>query len=89
MKVKSPQQGGRGMGDRENAGGHLPEGVDPAVGPTGSGNGKGFSVDSFQGVFEGELDGGMGILPLPSEKVGSSISHGQLKGLKLKRSQGF
>ena len=66
----------------KDAGSHLAEGVNAAIGPTRSGDVEGFPVDFFQGGFEGELDGGMGILALPAVEVGAEVGEGQFEGLR-------
>ena len=86
VEVEGAEQGGGRMVGGKDAGGHLAKGVDAAVGPTRSGDVEGFPVDFFQGGFEGELDGGMGILALPAEEVGAEVGDRQLKGLEFKGS---
>ena len=55
------------------AGGNLPEGVDMAICPSRTGDSHGVVEDFLKGSFEGELDGGVGILALPTEEVFSAI----------------
>jgi hypothetical protein len=55
------------------AGGNLAEGMNPAIGSAGSCNGDWSIKDFLKGFLEGELDGGIGILALPSEEVFSAI----------------
>ncbi len=74
------------------AGGDLTEGVYASIGATGSGNGDRTVKDFEQCFFEGELDGGIGILALPAEEVFSAVGeketvrnrlHGRVSGFRL------
>ena len=56
------------------AGGNLAEGMNPAIGSAGSCNGHWSVEDFMKGFFEGELDGGIGILALPTKEVFSAVS---------------
>ena len=70
----------------------MAEGVNAPIGATGSGNGDGTVKDFEQGFFEGELDGGIGVLALPTEEVFSAVGeketvrnrlHGRVSGFRL------
>jgi len=61
------------MKGRDFAGGNLPEGVDMAIGPSRTGDSDGVVEDFLKGSFEGELDGGVGVLALPTEEVFSAV----------------
>ncbi len=73
-------------------GGDLAEGVNAPIGATGSGNGDRTVKDFEQCFFEGELDGGIGVLALPAEEVFSAVGeketvrnrlHGRVSGFRL------
>ena len=89
MKIEGPKKNGGGMRGRKLNGGDLAEGVNAAVGPAGSGNMERLAENFFQGGFEGELDGGMGILPLPSVEILTAVSEREFKGLKLHENGGW
>jgi hypothetical protein len=55
--------------------------MDPAIGPPGARYREGFSEDFFQGGFEGQLDGGVGILPLPTKEILTAVGEGEFKRL--------
>ena len=55
-------------------GGDLTEGVNAPISSPGSCNGDWSIKDFLKGFLEGELDGGIGILALPSEEVFSAVS---------------
>ena len=73
MKVEGFCQSGGRMKRGDFAGGNLAEGMNPAIGSAGSCNGDWSIKDFLKGFLEGELDGGIGILALPSEEVFSAI----------------
>ena len=73
MKVQGLHQGDRGMKGGDFAGGDLSEGVDMAVGPSRTGDSNGVVEDFLKGFLECELDGGVGVLALPAEKVFSAV----------------
>jgi hypothetical protein len=73
MKVQGLHQGDRGMKRGDFAGGDLSEGVDMAVGPSRTGDSNGVVEDFLKGFLECELDGGVGVLALPAEKVFSAV----------------
>ena len=73
MEVEGFCQSGGGMKGGDFAGGNLAEGMNPAIGSAGSGNGHRSVEDFLQGFLEGELDGWIGILALPTEEVFSAI----------------
>jgi hypothetical protein len=86
VEVERAEQGFRGVGGGELARGDLAEGVDAAVGAAGPGDVEGFAKNLFESGFEGELDGGVGILALPAVEVGAAVGNRQLQGLEPKRS---
>ena len=55
------------------AGGNLTEGVNAPIGSAGSCNSHLQVEDFLQGFLESELDGGVGILALPTEEVLASV----------------
>jgi hypothetical protein len=55
------------------AGGNLTKGVHAPIGSAGSCNGDWAVKDFLQGFLEGELDGGIGILALPTKEVFSAV----------------
>ena len=55
------------------AGGDLAEGMNAPISSAGSCNGDWTVKDFLKGFFEGELDGGIGILPLPPKEVFSAV----------------
>ena len=70
----------------------MTEGVNAPIGATRSGNGDRTIKDFEQGFFEGELDGGIGVLALPAEEVFSAVGeketvrnrlHGRVSGFRL------
>ena len=69
MEVEGFRQSGGRMKGGDFAGGDLTEGVNAPIGATGSCNGDWAVKDFLQGFLESELDGGIGILALPSEEV--------------------
>jgi len=71
------------MKGRDFAGGDLSEGVDMAVGPSRTGDGYGVAEDFLKSNFEGELDGGVGVLALPAEEVFSAVSEKETVGNRL------
>jgi hypothetical protein len=73
MKVEGFRESGGRMKGRNFAGGNLTEGVHSPIGSTGSCNGHRAVKDFLKGFLEGELDGGIGILALPSEEVFSAV----------------
>ena len=73
MKVEGFCQSDGRMKGGDFAGGNLTEGVNPPIGSTGSCNGHRPVEDFMKGFFEGELDGGIGILALPTEEVFPAI----------------
>ena len=69
MKVEGFCQSAGRMNGGDFAGGNLTEGVHSPIGPAGSCNGH-RSVENFlKGFLKGELDGGIGVLALPTEEV--------------------
>ena len=69
MKVEGFCQSGGRMNGGNFAGGNLAEGVNAPIGSARSCNGHGAVEDFLQGFLEGELDGGIGVLTLPTEEV--------------------
>ena len=67
-EIATASGGGRMKGG-DFAGGNLAEGVHAPIGSAGSCNGHGSIKDFLKGFLEGELDGGIGILSLPTEEV--------------------
>jgi hypothetical protein len=55
------------------AGGDLTEGVYTPIGSAGSCNGDWAVKDFLKGFLEGELDGRVGILALPTEEVFTAV----------------
>jgi len=82
VEVERAEQGFRGVGAGHLAGGHLGEGVDATVGPSGSGHVKGFAENLFESGLEGELNRGVGVLALPAVEIGTAVSDGEFEGLK-------
>jgi hypothetical protein len=73
MKVEGFCESSGRIKERNFAGGNLTEGVHSPIGSARSCNGH-RSVENFlKGFLEGELDGGIRILALPSEEVFSAI----------------
>ena len=92
MKVEGFRESGRWMKGGDFAGGDLTEGVNAPIGATGSGNGDRTVKDFLQGFLEGELNGGIGVLALPTEEVFSAVGeketvrnrlHGRVSGFRL------
>jgi hypothetical protein len=81
VEIQGPQKHGRGVGGGKGHGSGLTEGMDPAIGPPGARYREGFSEDFFQGGFEGQLDGGVGILPLPTKEILTAVGEGEFKRL--------
>ena len=73
MKVEGFRESGGRMKGGDFAGGDLAEGVNAPIGSAGSGNGDWTVKDFLQGFFEGELDGGIGVLALPTKEVFSAV----------------
>ena len=69
VKVECFRESERRMQGGDFAGGNLTEGMYAPIGSAGSCNGHGSVKDFLQGFLEGELDGGIGILSLPTEEV--------------------
>ena len=73
------------------AGGDLAEGMNAPISSAGSCHGH-WAVENFlQGFLEGELDGGIGVLALPTEEVFSAVGeketvrnrlHGRVSGFR-------
>jgi hypothetical protein len=74
MKVECFRESGGGMEGGNFAGGNLTEGVYAPIGSARSCNGDRAVEDFLQGFLDGELNGGIGILTLPTEEVLSPIS---------------
>jgi hypothetical protein len=55
--------------------------MDAAVGPPGAGHREGFPKDFFQGGLKSELNGGMGILTLPTKEILTAVGEGEFKRL--------
>jgi len=55
------------------AGGNLTEGVHSPISSAGSCNGDWAVEDFLKGFLESELDGGIGILALPTKEVFSAV----------------
>ena len=83
MKVQSFGQGGRGMKRWNFTRGDLAESVDMAVCPSRTGDSHGVVEDFLKGSFEGELDGGVGVLALPTEEVFSAVGEKETVGNRL------
>jgi len=73
MKVEGLRESGGRMKGGDFAGGNLTEGVHAPIGSAGSCNGDWAVKDFLKGFLEGELDGGIGILTLPTEEVFSAV----------------
>ncbi len=74
------------------AGGDLAEGMNAPISSAGSCNGDWTVKDFLQGFLEGELNGGIGVLALPTEEVFSAVGeketvrnrlHGRVSGFRL------
>jgi hypothetical protein len=92
MKVEGFRESGGRMKGGDFAGGNLAEGVNAPIGSAGSCNGDWAVKDFLQGFLEGELDGGIRILALPTEEVLAPIReketvrnrlHGRVSGFRL------
>ena len=92
MKVEGFRESGGRMKGRNFAGGDLAEGVNAPIGATGSCHGHRAVENFLQGFFEGELDGWIGILALPTKEVFSAVGeketvrnrlHGRVSGFRL------
>ena len=92
MKVEGFRESGRWMKGGDFAGGDLAEGMNAPISSAGSCNGDWTVKDFLKGFFEGELDGGIGILALPTEEVFSAVReketvrnrlHGRVSGFRL------
>ena len=69
MKVESFGESRGRMQGGNFAGGDLAEGMNAPIGPAGSCHGH-WAVENFlHGFLEGELDGGIGVLALPTKEV--------------------
>jgi hypothetical protein len=73
MKVEGFRESGGGMKGGDFAGGNLAEGMNAPISSAGSCNGDWSVKDFLQGFLECELDGGIGILALPTEEVFSAV----------------
>jgi hypothetical protein len=73
MKVEGLRESGGRMKWGDFAGGNLTEGVNAPIGSTRSCNGHRPVKDFLKGFLEGELDGGIGILALPTKEVLSAV----------------
>jgi hypothetical protein len=73
MEVEGFRECSGGIKRRDFAGGNLTEGVYSAIGSSRPCNGDGAVKNFLQGLLDCELDGGIGILTLPAEKVLSPI----------------
>jgi hypothetical protein len=69
MKVEGFRESGGRMKGGDFAGGDLTEGVNAPIGSARSCNGDWAVEDFLKGFLECELDGGIGILALPTEEV--------------------
>lgn len=87
VEIQGAKENLWGVRGRKLDRGRLSKGVDTTVSPSGSGNRERLPEDFFEGGFEGKLDGGMGILPLPAVKVLTAVRNGELKGLKLQEAE--
>ena len=92
MEVEGFCQSGGRMKGGNFAGGDLTEGVNAPISSAGSCNGDWTVKDFLKGFFEGELDGGIGVLALPAEEVFSAVGeketvrnrlHGRVSGFRL------
>ena len=73
MKVECFRENSGRMKWGNFAGGNLTEGVNAPISSAGSCNGDWAVKDFLQGFLEGELDGGIGILALPTKEVFSAV----------------
>ena len=73
MKVEGFRESGGRMKGGDFAGGDLAEGMNAPIGSAGSCNGDWTVKDFLKGFFEGELDGGIGVLALPTKEVFSAV----------------
>ena len=73
MKGEGFRESGGRMKGGDFAGGDLTEGVNAPIGSAGSCNGHRPVEDFLKGFLEGELDGGIGILALPTKEVFSAV----------------
>jgi len=73
MKVEGFRESGGRMNGRNFAGGNLTEGVYASIGSARSCNGDRAVEDFLQGFLDGELNGGIGVLTLPTEEILASV----------------
>jgi hypothetical protein len=73
MKVEGFRESGGRMKGGDFAGGNLAEGMNAPIGSAGSCHCDWTVKDFLKGFLEGELDGGIRILALPTEEVFASI----------------
>jgi hypothetical protein len=73
MKVEGFRESGGRMKWGDFTGGNLAEGVNAPISSAGSCNGDRAVKDFLKGFLEGELDGGIGILALPTKEVFSAV----------------
>ena len=92
MEVEGLRECSGRMKGRNFAGGDLAEGMNAPIGSAGSCNGDWTVKDFLKGFLEGELDGGIGVLALPTEEVFSAVGeketvrnrlHGRVSGFRL------
>ena len=92
MKVEGFRESGGRMKGGDFAGGDLAEGMNAPISSAGSCHGHRLVENFLQGFFEGELDGGIGVLALPAEEVFSAVGeketvrnrlHGRVSGFRL------
>jgi hypothetical protein len=73
MKVEGFRESSGRMKWGDFAGGNLPESVNAPIGSARSGNIHRAIEDFVEGFLDCELDGGIGILTLPTEEVLASV----------------
>ena len=73
MEVEGFRQSGGRMKGGDFAGGNLAEGMNAPIGSAGSCDGHRAVEDFLKGFLEGELDGWIGILALPTKEVFSAV----------------
>ena len=87
VEVEGAEQSFRRMSVGHLAGGHLAEGVDAAVGTSGSGDVEGFTENFFESGLQDQLNGGKGILALPAKKSAALVGQSKLDGLLLQNGE--
>ena len=79
------------MGGGQFTGGRLAQGMNTTIRAAGTGHGERATVDFLESLFEGELNGGRRILPLPAVEIFPAVSDEETvrnhRGLRFQSSQ--